>query len=125
MESSRDLAHKFLTGLTQEERTALYNDLLALQEVHLQNSKASFYTFRKLRRASHRHFECRKRTLRFVNIRNEELVIHQIHEQRVFKNKYRIQVFFNLQEYNYLLIEDILASLQEQKQQLEPAVAYA
>lgn len=111
MESSRVLAQRFLEGMTEEEQIALYNDLLALKDVHNQNSKTTFYTFRKIKRASHRNFECRKRTYRYTNKQNDELIINQIHEQHFFKNHYRIQIFFNLQEYDLELVKTILTEL--------------
>ncbi|OTN90177.1 hypothetical protein A5819_002676 [Enterococcus sp. 7E2_DIV0204] len=105
------LAQDFLTGLAPEERTKLYNDLLALEVVHKLNQHSTYYTFKNLKRAAHRHSERRKRTFRYMNSFNNELIIHQIHEQHFFKNKYCIHVYFNSQEYNYLFIERLLSKL--------------
>ncbi|MBM7688203.1 hypothetical protein BCR24_06100 [Enterococcus ureilyticus] len=106
-----NLAQEFLAGLVPEERTKLYNDLLALEEVHKLNQYSSYYTFKNLKRALHRHSERRKRTFRYLNKFNNELVIHQIHEQHFFKNNYCIHVYFNSQECNYLFIDHLLSML--------------
>ncbi|WP_430603832.1 hypothetical protein IGJ02_001407 [Enterococcus sp. DIV0724b] len=105
------LAQDFLTGLIPEERTKLYNDLLALEEVHKLNQHSSYYTFKNLKRAVHRHSERRKRTFRYMNSFNNELIIHQIHEQHFFKNKYCMHVYFNSQECTYLFIDCLLSVL--------------
>ncbi|WP_086312852.1 hypothetical protein A5821_000410 [Enterococcus sp. 7F3_DIV0205] len=109
------LAQDFLAGLKPEERTKLYNDLLALEEVHKLNQHSSYYTFKNLKRAVHRHSERRKRTFRYKNSFNTELVIHQIHEQHFFKNNYCIHVYFNAHEYTYLLIDHLLSALKTPK----------
>lgn len=105
------LAQDFLTGLTSEDKRRLYNDLLALEKVHKLNQHISYYTFKNLKRAVHRHSERRKRTFRYMNNVNNELIIHQIHEQHFFKNNYCIHVYFNSQEYTYLFIEQLLSKL--------------
>ncbi|KAF1297692.1 hypothetical protein BAU15_13065 [Enterococcus sp. JM4C] len=113
MTSLQTMVQQFLADLDTEEQVRLYNDLLALEAVHHLNEHASFYTFRKLKRATHRHFECRKRTLRFVNKKNNELIIHQLHEQHIFKNHYRIQVFYNLHEYDFKFVEELTTALRK------------
>lgn len=115
MTSLQTMAQQFLADLNDEDQIRLYNDLLALEEVHRLNEHASFYTFRKLKRATHRHFECRKRTFRYMNQKNNELIIHQLHEQHVFKNHYRIQVFYNLHEYDFRFIEELTNALRKNK----------
>lgn len=105
------LTQEFLAGLIPEERTRLYNDLLALEVVHKLNQHSSYYTFKNLKRAAHRHSERRKRTFRYMNKWNDELIIHQIHEQRFFKNNYCIHVYFNSTEYSYVFIDQLLANL--------------
>ncbi|ALS00880.1 hypothetical protein ATZ33_05705 [Enterococcus silesiacus] len=105
------LAQEFLAGLIPEERTRLYNDLLALEDVHKLNQHSSYYTFKNLKRAVHRHSERRKRTFRYMNNLSNELVIHQIHEQHFFKNNYCIHVYFNATEYSYVFIDQLLAHL--------------
>lgn len=107
------LAAEFLTGLSQKEKTALYNDLLALEEVHQLNQHITYYTFKNLKRVAKRHSERRKRSFQYINTYNSELIIHQMHEQHFFKNIYRIQIFINLQEVNYSLIESLLSLLRE------------
>ncbi|MGX7245741.1 hypothetical protein ACWOC1_12940 [Enterococcus quebecensis] len=105
------LAEDFLTGLIPEEKTRLYNDLLALEEVHKLNQDSSYYTFKNLKRIVHRHSERRKRTFRYINSYDKELVIHQVHEQHFFKNNYCIHVYFNSKECTYLFIEQLLTML--------------
>ncbi|MBO0469010.1 hypothetical protein JZO66_00535 [Enterococcus sp. DIV0242_7C1] len=105
------LTQEFLAGLVLEERTKLYNDLLALEEVHKLNQHSSYYTFRNLKRIFQRHSERRKRTFRYINSHNNELLIHQIHEQHFCKNKYCIQIYFNSKECNYLFIDQLLTAL--------------
>jgi hypothetical protein len=105
------LTQEFLAGLVLEERTKLYNDLLALEEVHKLNQHSSYYTFKNLKRVFRRRSERRKRTFRYINSHNNELLIHQIHEQHFFKNKYCIQIYFNSTECSYIVIEQLLATL--------------
>ncbi|MTD41764.1 hypothetical protein GIX45_24670 [Erwinia sp. CPCC 100877] len=107
------LAQDFLAGLTPEEKTRLYNDLLALKEVHKINQYSTYYTFKNLKRAARRHSERRKRTFRYMNNLNNELIIHQIHEQHFFKNNYCIQVYFNTTECSYVLVETLLSMLKK------------
>lgn len=75
----------FLSELTAEERSCLYNDLLSIKDVYLCNKDTSFYTFRKIRRATKRCAECRKRTFLYQTEHKGELSISQIHEQKRFK----------------------------------------
>lgn len=110
-----NLAQEFLAGLAPEEKTQLYNDLLALEEVHKLNQHSTFYTFRNLKRAAHRHSERRKRTFRYMNSHNTELIIHQIHEQHFFKNNYCIHVYLNSKECTYLFIDQLLSMLKTPK----------
>lgn len=62
MEDAIKTRSAFLSELTAEERSCLYNDLLSIKDVYLCNKDTSFYTFRKIRRATKRCAECRKRT---------------------------------------------------------------
>ncbi|MGM0124385.1 hypothetical protein IGI37_001762 [Enterococcus sp. AZ194] len=114
MTSLQTMVQQFLEDLDAEEQIRLYNDLLALEAVHHLNEHASFYTFRKLKRATHRHFECRKRTLRYMNKKNNELIIHQLHEQHIFKNHYRMQVFYNLHEYDFRFVSELIEALRKE-----------
>ncbi|KAF1304741.1 MULTISPECIES: hypothetical protein [Enterococcus] len=115
MDCQRSNVEYFLATLSVEDKLQLFNDLLAVDEVYHLNKDTSFYTFRKLKRASQRHCECRKRTIQFKNQKNDELVIHQIHEQHIFKNHYRFQVFYNLEEQNFSFIELLLEALREER----------
>jgi hypothetical protein len=105
------LAEDFLAGLTPEEKTRLYNDLLALEDVHKLNQYSTYYTFKNLKRVARRHSERRKRTIRYMNNHNNELIIHQIHVQHFFKNNYCLQVYFNTTECSYVLVEALLSML--------------
>lgn len=114
MEESQ-LVASFLDSLVFEEKRRLFNDLLAVEEVYQMNKNTSFYTFRKVKQASKRHVDCRKRIFRYQNSHNEELIIEQIHEQRFFKNNYTFKAFFNLEEYNFSFVENILAVLRDER----------
>ncbi|WP_122645144.1 hypothetical protein [Enterococcus mediterraneensis] len=115
MDCQRENVECFLSSLSEEDKFQLFNDLLAVNEVYQMNKDTSFYTFRKLKRASQRHCECRKRTIQFKNKKNDEIIIHQIHEQHIFKNKYRFQVFYNMEEQNFSFIEFLLETLREER----------
>lgn len=115
MGETQDVAAAFLQSLPIEEKVQLFNDLLAVEEVYHSNRNTTFYTFRKLRRASKRHFECRKRTFQYTNQQSHELVIQQIHEQHVFRNHYYFKVFFNMQEYSFQLVDDLLEILRTER----------
>lgn len=104
-------AKEFLLGLSAKEQTKLYNDLLALQEVHRLNNHNAYYTFKNFQHIAKRHCERRKRSFRYVNSHNTELVIHQIHEQHFFKNTYKLQIFLNCHEYDYPLLEQLMNTL--------------
>lgn len=47
MEDAIKQGQLFLSELTAEERSCLYNDLLSIKDVYLCNKDTSFYTFRK------------------------------------------------------------------------------
>lgn len=111
MEVSLQAAQSFLTTLSVVEKNQLLNDLLALQKVHMQNCGTHFYTFRRAARSSRRAFECHKRTYRYTNMHNDELIINQIHQQRLFKNIYRIEIFFNMQEVDYSFVDALITLL--------------
>lgn len=107
-------AKRFLSELSQEEKARLYNDLLSIKDVYQCNKDTSFYTFRKIRRAIKRRAECRKRTFQYQTNTKHQLTICQIHEQRLFKNHYRIQVTYDQQEFTYTFIEELLQLLHTQ-----------
>lgn len=111
MEETAVCAQCFLMDLSPEETSRLYNDLLSIKDVYLCNKDTSFYTFRKIRRAAKRHTECRKRTFEYQTFSEHQLVISQIHEQKLFKNHYRIQVTYDQQEFDYTFIEEVLSLL--------------
>ena len=111
MEEPITCAKRFLTDLTPDETSRLYNDLLSIKDVYLCNKDTSFYTFRKIRQAAKRHAEFRKRTFEYQTSNAHQLVISQIHEQRLFKNHYRIKVTYDQQEFGYDFIEELLVLL--------------
>lgn len=126
MESDNQVIANFLDSLTFDDTRRLFNDLLAVEEVYQLNKNTSFYTFRKVKQASKRQVDCRKRIFRYQNSHNEELIIEQIHEQRFFKNHYTFKVFFNLEEYNFSLVETLLAILRDERLRhyTQPKVAF-
>ncbi|MEY8444813.1 hypothetical protein AALA44_01100 [Enterococcus ratti] len=111
MEETVICAKRFLMSLSQEEITCLYNDLLSIKDVYLCNKDTCFYTFRKLWRIVRNHTKCRKRTFTYQASPTHQLVISQIHEQKLFKNHYRIQVTYNKKEFGYDFIEALLCLL--------------
>ncbi|MGM9903134.1 hypothetical protein A5844_000280 [Enterococcus sp. 10A9_DIV0425] len=125
MEESLAYAQRFLLELSEEEKTRLYNDLLAIKDVYSCLKDASFYKFRKIHRASIRSNECRKRTLRYSTKNSHELVIEHIHEQKLFKHHYRIQVTYDHQEFGYTFVEALLQLLHTQHFNFSNHIAYA
>ncbi|EGP4725879.1 hypothetical protein NXO46_001491 [Enterococcus faecium] len=125
MEDAIKQGQLFLSELTAEERSCLYNDLLSLKDVYLCNKDTSFYTFRKIRRATKRCAECRKRTFSYQTEHKGELSISQIHEQKRFKNHYRIQILFNGQEMEYAFLENLLQHLHNEHFSYNSHVIYA
>ncbi|MGK0551553.1 hypothetical protein ACSFB8_05500 [Enterococcus faecalis] len=107
----KSVAQTFLAELSLSKRAKLYNDLLALQEVHRLNNQKVYYTFKNFRHIAKRHCERRKRSLRYVNNEANELVIHQIHEQHFFKNIYKLQLFLDGQEYDEQLLTQFIDTL--------------
>lgn len=107
------IAENFLSELTTKDKTTLYNQLLALEEVHRINQNSSYYTFRNLKRAAHKNSERRKRTITYKTKTNEVLKIHQIHEQHFFKNSYKIEIYLNQQKYTFDLVKSLLKILKE------------
>ena len=75
MEDAIKQGQLFLSELTAEERSCLYNDLLSIKDVYLCNKDTSFYTFRKIRRATKRCAECRKRTFSYRTEHKGEIII--------------------------------------------------
>lgn len=113
MSNNLTIAQDFVHSLTIEEREQLFNELLALEDVHKHNKHISYFTMRNMKRLGKGRNERCKRTLRYMGIHNDELLVHQFHEQRLFKNEYRIQIFFNMKEYDYSLVEQILSILRQ------------
>jgi hypothetical protein len=105
------IAKTFLSELSLTEQAKLYNDLLALQEVHRLNNQSVYYTFKNVRYIAKRHCERRKRSFRYVNDQSSELLIYQIHEQHFFKNIYKLQLFIDGKEYDDQLLTQFIDTL--------------
>ncbi|MHC5216062.1 hypothetical protein ACYSNR_05300 [Enterococcus sp. LJL128] len=106
------IAEDFLAFLAKNEKTRLYNDLLALKTVHDMNQDTAYYTFKNIKRGVKKYSERRKRSFSYENDQHVELKIHQIHEQHFFKNAYRIEVSVGNHECGYVIVERLLEQLQ-------------
>ncbi|OJG19876.1 hypothetical protein RU97_GL000109 [Enterococcus canis] len=113
MIADMEVAKEFISGLPQDDRKKLFNDLLALEDVHRHNAATDYFTIRNLRRLGRGRAARCKRTLRYSNMHSDELVINQYHEQALFRNAYRIEVYYNLHEYGYELVGSILTLLRD------------
>lgn len=118
MNSSWTIAQSFLAELSEEEKNRLYNDLLMIEKVHQKNQFEAYYSLRKLRRASHRLFDDRKKTFRYITNQEDELVIQQIQEQRLLKTRYSILIRYNGDELGYVFVEELLVLLKEAELEL-------
>ena len=113
MWSLKERADHFLAHLTDKERVALHNELLAVNQIVALNQQTSFYAFGLLKKGSRPHYlEERKRVLQYRNGVNEELIIHQIHRQHLFKHIYSFRVYFDLVEMDAVFIDVLLERLQ-------------
>ncbi|BAL61868.1 hypothetical protein QQG09_03180 [Melissococcus plutonius] len=106
-------AKNFLAGLTKDEQAVLYNDLLALQEVHQTNEHRCYYTLRNVKGIAKKYSKRRTRSFSYQNAHSDELLIYQTHEQHFLKNTYHIQIFFNKQKYPYDFIVQLLVLLKQ------------
>ncbi|KPG69616.1 hypothetical protein [Enterococcus sp. RIT-PI-f] len=112
MWSLKERADHFLAHLTDKERVALHNELLAVNQIVALNQQTSFYAFGLLKKDSRPHYlEERKRVLQYCNGVNEELIIHQIHRQHLFKHTYCFRVYFDLVEMDASFIDILLERL--------------
>ncbi|MDH6365199.1 hypothetical protein M2139_002201 [Enterococcus sp. PF1-24] len=126
MENYWKLAQTFLAGLDNQQKTALYNELLKISKIHEKNQNVKHYSLRKIRRATHRLFDDRKQTFHYVNNFHEQITVQQIQEQHLLKTCYKIQISFNEDEVDYLLIENLLTLLKEEyvnANLLQPVIA--
>lgn len=113
MRSLKERANQFLAHLTDKERVALHNELLAVNQIVALNQQTSFYAFGLLRKGRRPHYlEEQKRVLQYRNGLNEELIIHQIHRQHLFKHTYSFRVYFDLVEMDPSFIDILLERLQ-------------
>lgn len=125
MTNTRETARSFLSEVASEEKINLYNDLLSILKIHEKNQHVEHYSLRKLRRASHRQFDDKKKVFYFKNRRNDELIIQQIQEQHWFKCCYSIQIHLNGDEIDFSVIEGMISALRAdiQSQQIDYAMA--
>lgn len=123
MRETQLLAQEFLDHLEEENKRALMNDLLAVHQVYLTNCATSFYTIKSLKYAVGSHWNQRKRTLQYQNKKNDELVIHQIHQQKFLKHTYQFKVFYNMKELQFSFIELLLELLKEEIKKPELALS--
>ncbi|MBE9908643.1 hypothetical protein [Enterococcus casseliflavus] len=127
MWSLKNRAELFLAHLSDKEKQQLHNELLAVQQILSINQQTSFYLFSPFKKGARPHYaEEQKRVLQFQNERNDELIIHQIHRQSLFKHTYSFRIYFNLEEMDFSFLDDLLHLLKEQSQtptfKLSPAV---
>ncbi|WP_438899580.1 hypothetical protein [Enterococcus sp. AZ149] len=117
MWSLKNRAELFLAHLTDKEKQQLHNELLAVQQILSINQQTSFYVFSPFKKGARPHYaEEQKRVLQFQNGRNDELIIHQIHRQSLFKHTYSFRIYFNLEEMDFSFLDDLLHRLKEQSQ---------
>ncbi|GCF94537.1 hypothetical protein NRIC_24280 [Enterococcus florum] len=111
MLDSQTAAHEFLYSLSPTEKDQLLNVLIGLDHSHMLNNNASFYSYRNIKKL----FKSRRseimQSFRFVNDHNDEIIITQLKDHSFLKNSYRIEIFYNLVEYDYRLIMDLLHEL--------------
>ena len=90
---------------------------MAVQQILSINQQTSFYLFSPFKKGARPHYaEEQKRVLQFQNERNDELIIHQIHRQSLFKHTYSFRIYFNLEEMDFSFLDDLLHLLKEQSQ---------
>ncbi|MHC5248134.1 hypothetical protein [Enterococcus sp. LJL90] len=122
MNNSWQTAQDFLQSLADEEKNRLYNDLLAISRVHEKNQDVKHYSLRKIRRASRRLFNDKKKHFEYKND-NHCLVIEQIQEQHWLKTCYNLTVSFDDQDLNMTFVESLEKELRKNmlENNLQPA----
>lgn len=116
MWSLKNQAQQFIAHLSDSERKQLHNELLAVQQVLTTNQVTSFYLFSPFKKKARPHYsEQRKRILQYKNGLNQELVIHQIHQQTFFKHTYRFRIYFNMEEMQVTFLTTLLDLLYEEQ----------
>lgn len=116
MWSLKNQAQRFIAHLSDTDRKQLHNELLAVQQVLTANQMTSFYLFSPFKKHARPHYsEHRKRVLQYKNGLNEELIIHQIHQQTFFKHTYCFHIYFNMEEMQTAFLDVLLNLLNEEK----------
>lgn len=111
MLDSDSVARDFLAHLEDAEKTDLLNTLLALNHVHHKNTDASFFSYRSFKKLFDRETSECVQSYRFINSHNNELLINQLKDRSFLKSRYRIEIFYDLEECGYQLIEALLTEL--------------
>lgn len=104
-------AREFLDSMKPEDKQKLFNHLLGLNATHQVNAETSFYSYRGFKKWLHPHKREAVQAFSFKNEHNDELVIKQLKEHNFLKQHYRIEIFYNLVEYDYHLVDDLLTEL--------------
>lgn len=104
-----ELANRYISYLSQEERSQFFNDLLAVHNVHRLNHHNSYYSLGN----SWWHGEKRRRSFQYTNPNGDVLTIYQTYEKRLFKISYHIYVHLNGDSIGYSLVEALLMQLRE------------
>ena len=116
MGSLTNQAQRFIAHLSDTDKKQLHNELLAVQQVLTVNQMPSFYSFGLFKKNTRPHYsEHRKRVLQYKNGLNEELIIHQIHQQTFFKHTYCFRIYFNMEEMQTTFLDTLLNLLNEEK----------
>lgn len=104
------IAQEFLHHMNEADKHQLFNYLLGLNVTHKENVNTSFYTYKNLKKWL-KPKQQPIQTFSFINDHNDELIISQLKYQKLFKQGYQIKVFYNLNEYDYHLVDDLLVEL--------------
>lgn len=106
----------FLTNLSHKEKEQLLEaltDILTTYEKDTDKKISSQPLFEN-RLPLYDHFLRFHLLLQFKNLHNEELVIREVQENFLFKNRYFLQVFYNCQEIPFEFVKKIYLLLEEE-----------
>lgn len=104
---------KFLNSMNETDKQHLLNALLGLDTTHNLNRNTSFYSYRNLKKLLHPRQSQAMQSLQFANTAQDKLVIRQFKDHSFLKNSYRIEILLNSENYDYQLIDCLLAKLHE------------
>lgn len=107
------VAKKFLASMSEIDKQHLFNALLGMDSTHSLNCNASFYSYRNLKKILHPKQSQAMQSLHFTNQSRDELVIRQFKDHSFLKNRYRIEILFNSESYDYHLVDCLLEQLHE------------